>query len=99
MYYCKLCGKEIISKLVNHQMDCDCQSYSVTYTYTGVIDIEVIRSGNYYLVFFPAYKDASVVEKPKDQKHRVLKHFTMEELSKEEAALWLVKLKKYLTFS
>ncbi|NJO18702.1 MAG: hypothetical protein HC877_24140 [Thioploca sp.] len=80
---------------------CDkCKQYSVVCLPNGVVETETLRSGNFYIIFFPAYKSASIVstEDTEDTDKKILKSFEMEEFTAKDAEYWIKKLKTYVLF-
>jgi hypothetical protein len=49
------------------------------------------------MIFFPAYKTASIASTGDDDK-KVMKSFEMNELTHEQAVQWVNKLKTYVLF-
>lgn len=96
---CKICEKEIPTPDLGDDWWCPvCQQYSIVCMENGMVESESIRSGNFYLHFFPAYGTASIVSTGKDE-FKKLKSFDMNELTHEQAVQWVKKLKLYVTFS
>jgi hypothetical protein len=63
----------------------------------GIVESETLRSGNFYIVYFPTYKTASIAS-TKDTDKKVLKSFEMTEFTNEQAVYWANKLKTYVLF-
>lgn len=77
---------------------CDhCKQYSVVCLENGSIETETLRSGNFYMVYMPAYKTASIVS-TKDTDKNIIKSFDMDEFTAEQAVYWANKLKTYVIF-
>ena len=99
---CKLCSEKIPTPKLGESWWCpNCQKYSFVCYENGVIESEVIRASNYYLVFLPIYKTASIVEvgNIKNMRgERVLRTCDMDELTHELAVYWSDKLKTYVLF-
>lgn len=94
---CKFCENKIPAYELGDDWWCPkCQQYSIVCS-DSVVESETLRSGNYYLTFFPAYKTASIVE-TKDVNKRVLRTLEMDELTHEQACHWVKKLKTYVLF-
>lgn len=95
---CKLCETKIPTPDLGSDWWCPvCRQYSITCLDNGIVESEALRSGNFYMTFFPAYKTASIVE-TKDSKPVNLKNIDMNELTHEQAVQWVNKLKLYVTF-
>lgn len=99
IYECKFCLKKIPNFSLGEDYWCiHCQLYSVVVDKEHhTVESETIRVGNYYLNFFNAYKEASVVESD-DNGHRLIHNFQCPELTHELAVHWAEKLKKYVVF-
>jgi hypothetical protein len=96
---CKFCNNKIPIPELGEDWWCPkCQYYSVVWMDNYIVESETLRSGNFYLNFFPAYKTASIVSTNDDDK-KVLKSFEMNELTHEQAVQWVNKLKTYVVFS
>jgi len=97
---CKLCDKDFITELQQCQY---CNKYSIRINWFGKqqeeyeIESETISSGNFYLVFFPAFKEANVVSRD-NKENKQMRRIEMEELTPEVAAYWVDRLKKYVLF-
>lgn len=63
----------------------------------GIIESETLRSGNFYLTYFPIYKTASITSTD-DLDKKIIKSFEMNELTREQAEHWSNKLKTYVLF-
>ena len=97
---CKFCGKSIPKPELGEDYWCiHCRHYSIVMDYDspGIVESESLRVGNYYLHFFPTYKEATVVE-TRDEQHRIIHKLTMDELTQERAEHWVKKLKTYVLF-
>jgi hypothetical protein len=95
---CKYCSFKIPTPELGLDWWCpECKVYSIVCLDNGIVESEVVRSSNYYLTFFPAYKTASIVE-TRDTNKRVLKNIEMNELTHEQIVLWVNKLKTYVLF-
>ncbi len=100
---CKLCGNTMTSdkkpgSFFRTNWMCDkCKQYSVVCMENGVVESETLRSGNFYIIFMPAYKTASVVSTEESDK-KILKSFDMDDFTAEDAAHWNKKLKTYVLF-
>jgi len=100
---CKLCGHALTSdrkpgSLFRSNWICDkCKQYSVVCLGNGSIETETLRSGNFYIVYMPAYKTASIVS-TQDTDKKIIKSFDMDEFTPEQAAHWAKKLKTYVLF-
>lgn len=102
---CKFCGNALTSdhelgSLFRSKWTCDkCKQYSVVCLGNGSIETETetLRSGNFYIVYIPAYKTASIVS-TQDTDKKILKSFDMDEFTPEQAAHWAKKLKTYVLF-
>lgn len=95
---CKYCGHDV--SLVNQSKDWDCPAchqYSVSVSWDKSIITETLRSGNFYLVFFPIYKTASVVSTSTEDK-KILHSFDMDAFTEADALHWAKKLKTYVLF-
>ena len=85
---------------------CECLQYSFRMTNSSlikenddkllIVESETIMSKNYFLVFFPVYQEANVVEK--NERNRIVKTFPLTELTHELAVQWVNKLKTYVLF-
>src|SRR5271157_5451635 len=97
---CKVCEKDIPPPQYGRDYLCiHCHKYSIVYDYyDGNLQSETISAENYFLTFFPAYKEANVVENG-DEHHRIVNTFKMDELTHEAAIKWVDKLKTYVLFS
>jgi len=109
--HCKVCEQayQAYTKGVYSGMEvpirswfCDnCKQYSIQFR-EGIPETETITSGNYMLVFFVEYKEASIVERSMDdgarKDFRKVKNIPLNELTHEAALLWVEKLKKYVIF-
>lgn len=94
---CKFCENKIpIPELGDDWWCPKCQQYSVVYE-DSILESETIRSGNFYLHYFPAYKSASIVCTA-DNDYKKLKSFDMNELTHEQTVQWVKKLKLYVVF-
>lgn len=77
---------------------CDkCKQYSVVCSHNGTVETETLRSGNFYIVYIPIYKTASIVS-TKDTDKKILKSFEMEDFTAKDAEFWNNKLKTYVLF-
>ncbi len=95
---CKFCEFEIPKPDLGDDWWCPkCQLYSIVCLDNNIVESETLRSGNYYLTFFPTYKTASIVE-TRDLNKRVLRTLEMDELTHEQACYWVKKLKTYVLF-
>lgn len=100
---CKHCGNALTSdkkvgSLFRSNWTCGkCKQYSVVCLENGSIETETLRSGNFYIIFFPAYKSASIVS-TEDTDKKILKSFEMEEFTAKDAEYWIKKLKTYVLF-
>jgi hypothetical protein len=94
---CKICNNNIPVPELGDDWWCPkCQQYSIVCDY-GQVESETIRSGNFYMVYMPAYKTASISSTDSDDK-KIFKSFEMNELTHEQAVQWVKKLKLYVTF-
>ncbi len=98
---CKFCEeKVIISDMYTFRDDwyCDkCKIYSFIFLPNLIVESETLRSGNFYLVYFPQYKTASIVSTENGNK-KVISSFDMNELTHEQSIQWVNKLKTYSIF-
>lgn len=100
---CKSCGNSLTNdrkpgSFFRVNWSCDkCKKYSVVCLENGAVESETLRSGNFYIVFMPAYKSASIVS-TKDTEKKIIKSFDMDEFTAEQAAHWATKLKTYVLF-
>lgn len=97
---CKFCKYPIPKPELGDDYWCiHCQHYSIVVDYDspGIVESETLRVGNYYLNFFPMYKEATVVE-VRNEQHRIVHKFAMDELTHEQATHWIKKLKTYVLF-
>lgn len=93
--------------------NCDCMQYSFIAQHSSIlkedidnkvprfltVESETIMSKNYFLIFFPTYQEASVVEKGEGYNNkRIVKTFALKELTHELAVQWVNKLKTYTIF-
>lgn len=106
-FLCKVCEQAIPALRPGEAYGCAfCNQYSIQLLRPGsyygpllvqtVIESEMVKEKNFYLVFLPGYQEASVVEK--HDKNRIVKTFPLTELTHELAVQWVNKLKKYVTF-
>lgn len=96
--HCKFCENKIPTPDLGADWWCpQCLQYSIVCLYHGIVESETVRSGNFYLTYFPNYKVASIVE-TKDLKPYNLKNIEMNELTHEQAVQWVNKLKTYVVF-
>ena len=94
---CKFCESKIPTPKLGEDWWCPtCQLYSVICE-DNIVESETLRSGNFYLHYFPSYKTASIVY-TRDEDKNVMKSFEMVELSHEQALYWVNKLKTYVLF-
>lgn len=94
---CKICKHKIPTPELGDDWWCPkCQQYSIVCDY-GLVESETIRSGNFYLVYMPFYKTASISSTNNEDK-KIFKSFEMNELTHEQAVQWVKKLKLYVTF-
>jgi len=100
---CKLCGQALAtdskgSSFLRVNLTCDkCKQYSVVCLPNGVVETETLRSGNFYIIYIPAYKTASIVS-TKETDKKILKSFEMEDFTAKDADYWNNKLKTYVLF-
>lgn len=100
---CKLCGNSLSNdkkpgSFFRINWVCDkCKQYSVVCLENGSVETETLRSGNFYIVFMPAYKTASIVS-TKDTDKKILKSIEMEDFTAKDADYWNNKLKTYVLF-
>lgn len=101
--HCKYCEYKIpIPKFGTGWWCPKCQIYSFVCLSNGFVESESLRSGNFYLNFFPAYKTASITSTTDIDTttgFKKLKSFDMNELTHEQAVQWVSKLKLYVLFS
>lgn len=65
----------------------------------GVVpESESLQVGNYFLHFFPEFKEASVVERLENGKFKLINSIKLNELTHELAVQWVKKLKTYVLF-
>lgn len=96
---CKICETQIPTYKLGEDWHCPkCSQYSINCDDGGILETETIRSGNFYMVFIPAYKTASIASTSEDDK-KTMKSFDMNELTHEQAVQWVNKLKTYVLFS
>ena len=80
----------------------NCNQYKcLSSSKTGFLVLETIMYGNYFMIFFSEDKEANVVEiGPHDDinRRKVLKTFTLNELTHEFAVQWVKKLKLYVLY-
>src|SRR5690242_3337241 len=96
---CKVCETKIPTPDLGDDWWCiKCRQYSIVCMDNGIVESETIRSGNFYLHFFPVHKSASIVSVA-DENFKKIKSFDMNELTHELAVQWANKLKLYVTFS
>lgn len=96
---CKICEKEIPVPELGDDWWCPkCRQYSIVCLDNGIVETETIRSGNFYMVFIPAYKTASIASTNEDDK-KLMRSFELNELTHEQAVQWVKKLKTYVVFS
>lgn len=81
---------------------CDkCKQYSAKF-HDGLIESESVSSGNYMLVFFPEYKEATIVERDLSEdaikEWRKVKTIPLDNLTHEVALQWVKKLQTYVIF-
>jgi hypothetical protein len=97
--HCKFCQSKIPVPELGADWWCPhCRQYSIACLDNGVVESETLRSGNFYMTFFPVFQTASIVE-TKDNKPVNLKNMSMNELTHEQAVQWVNKLKTYVLFS
>lgn len=95
---CKFCEFKIPTPELGDDWWCPkCQQYSVACYDNGIVESETLRKGNFYVIFFPVYKTASIVS-TNDEDKKVMKSFEMNELTHEQAVQWVNKLKTYVLF-
>lgn len=95
---CKICETKIPVPDLGTDWWCPvCRLYSIVCMDNGIVESETIRSGNFYLHYFPTYKTASVVS-TRDENFNKMKSFDMNELTHEQAVQWVKKLKTYVIF-
>lgn len=95
---CKFCEHLIPVHQLGDDWWCPkCQIYSVVFMEGNLLESETIRSGNFYLTYFPAYKSASI-SSTDDGDKKVMKSLDMNELTHEQAVQWVSKLKTYVLF-
>lgn len=95
---CKFCEHQIPKPELGDDWWCPkCQKYSIVCLDNGIVESETLRNGNFYMVFFPTYKTASIASTNDDNK-KVMKSFEMNELTHEQAVQWVNKLKTYVIF-
>ena len=93
---CKFCEHKIPTAELADDWWCPkCQKYSIRYLDNGV-ESEVLRAGNFYIIFFPTYKTASIVSTDDDMK--IFRSFEMDKLTQGQALYWDNKLKTYVLF-
>lgn len=98
MNTCKFCHGDISHINQSRDWCCPkCEQYSVSVNYNQTVITETLRSGNFYLIFFPVYKTASIVSTSDDDK-KIIHSFDMDEFNEEQAAHWAKKLKTYVVF-
>jgi hypothetical protein len=96
---CKFCEAKIPVPDLGEDWSCtSCNKYSIVCIESGFAETENLRIGNYWLVFLPAYKEASVVEQVDGIKHKRINSIPMDELTHELAVQWVKKLKTYVIF-
>lgn len=96
---CKVCEHPIPTPELGDDWHCPvCLQYGINCDEHGIVETESIRSGNFYMVFIPAFKTASIASTSEDDKN-VMKSFDMNELTHEQAVQWVKKLKTYVIFS
>jgi hypothetical protein len=107
---CKYCEKEALGGIVYFAgYSCPtCNIYSVTIKkklinkenieegFISEVESETLKSGNCFLVYNCAHKEAYIIEKTNG--FRVMHQFSLNELTHELAVQWANKLKKYLIF-
>lgn len=74
-----------------------CKKYSIIRLQDDLIESETLRSGNFYIIFFPQYGSASIVSTGEDGE-KILKSFKINDLTHEEAIHWNNKLRTYVLF-
>jgi len=95
---CKFCNNKIpIPELGDDWWCYKCRQYSIACMENGIVESETLRSGNFYLHYFPIYNTASIVSTRDDDKH-ILKSFEMNQFTHEDAIYWANKLKTYVVF-
>lgn len=100
---CKLCGHTLSndnkgSSFARVNFTCSkCKQYSVVCLPNGTVETETLRSGNFYIIFIPAYKTASIVS-TKDTDKKIFKSIEMEDFTAKDADYWNNKLKTYVLF-
>jgi hypothetical protein len=94
---CKICEINIpVPKYGLSWWCAECNRYQIICLDNGIVESELITIDNYNLVFFPAYKEANVVEATDG--HKIVRTFPMDELTHELANQWIGKLKTYVIF-
>lgn len=95
---CKFCDNKIPTPELGDDWWCPkCQQYSIVCLDNSIVESETLRSGNFYITFFPAYKTASIVS-TKNTDKKILRSFEMNEFTHEQAVYWASKLKTYVIF-
>ena len=109
---CKVCGKQsveleeteenfhaILAETMN-ELCHFCERYAVAYDGNGDIESECVRSSNFMLIFFPAYKVAWITNRDNinDKSWKEMGEVKMDELTPELAVKWANKLKTYAVF-
>lgn len=95
---CKVCERKIPTPELGVDWWCPkCRQYSIVCEDNGIVESETIRSGNFYLHYFPTHKTASIVS-TQDEDFKKMKSFDMNELTHEQAVQWVSKLKTYVLF-
>ena len=100
---CKLCGHALTSdkkvgSIFRSNWTCgECKQYSVVCLDNGTVESEALRAGNFYVIFMPAYKTASIVS-TEDTEKKILKSFEMDDFTAKDVEHWIQKLKTYVLF-
>ena len=86
------------SLFFKEHLQCEkCNQYSLVYLPNYQIESETLRSGNFYMIYMPVYKTASIVS-TEDHDKKIINSFDMNELTHEQAVQWVKKLKTYSIF-
>jgi hypothetical protein len=94
---CKLCDNILFVQPHSTRSElCDCQHYFVIIDEGKNIISETLIAGNFCLILFPQFEEASILEKGSAD---VLGIFQLKELTHELAVQWVNKLKVYVLFS
>src|SRR5579864_5656436 len=95
---CKICETKIPVPELGTDWWCPkCRQYSIVCWENGIVETETIRTKNFYMVFIPAYKTASIASTNEDDK-KIMRSFDLNELTHELAVQWANKLKTYVVF-